>query len=368
MKFTTDTIEMSAALSTAAHALSARSTMPILEGILVETDGNFVNITCTDAFITICARVQANVQEEGRVVMPGRLFQDVVRRLPAGDMSFSCSNTLIATIKCAGSRTTIAGKNADLFPQLPFVDEKKRVSINQGVFKNMIQQTSFAIGTDETHKILTGCLLEIADGEARMVALDGYRLAVRSEQIPEQENMRAVIPGRILQELSKILSDGDDQSVTLIFGETQLKIEMEGVVLYSSLLEGEFINYRQIIPTAAKTVVRVESREQLVQCVERAALMARENKANIIKFSIGADTMVITSNSEMGEVYEEIGIVTEGEPLEIAFNVKYMSDALRVIEDESFVMRFISPVNPCVIEPGEGRSYLYMVLPLRLNA
>ena len=366
MKFTIDTQSFSEALSTASHAMSARSTMPVLEGILIETDGGFLNITCSDGGMTISARVMAHIQEDGRVIVPGRLFQDVIRRLPQEQMNVTVSPSMVATVRCAGSRMTIAGKSADLFPNLPSFDEKRRVSISQRLFRDMIQKTSFAVGVEEAHKILTGCLLDISAGEARMVALDGFRFAIRSASVPNAPDMNAVIPGRFRQERAKILSDEDDRLCTLIFGENQIRVEMDDVKIFSTLLEGEFINYRRIIPESSKTVVKVLNRDQLSQCVERAALMARENKSNIVRLDIGGDKMVMTSTSEMGEAHEEIGIESEGEPLEIAFNIRYLSDVLKVIEDDTFEMKFISAVNPCVLVPCEGKDYLYMVLPLRL--
>ena len=369
MKFSVNTGDLSNALTIATHALSARSTLPILEGILIETTDSGVSLTCSDGSMTITASAAAEIAEEGRIVMPGRLFLEVVRKLPAGEMLFSASVNMIATLKCAGSRTTIAGKPADLFPQLPRIDETNRVELPQALLRDMIQQTSFAVSTDETRKILTGCLLEIGGGEARMVALDGFRFAVRIASIDEDvPALNAVIPSRLLQELSKIVSGGEEDRVTLIFGGSQLLVEMEGVRIFATLLEGEYIKYRQIIPASAKTVVKVLDREQMALCVERASLMARESKTNIIKLSISPSLMVITSNSEMGDVYEEIQVETEGEGLEIAFNVKYVTDVLRAIADDSFLMKFNSPVSPCVIAPTEGTAYTYMVLPLRLNA
>ncbi len=354
MKFSVNTAELVNALGTATHALSARSTLPILEGILIETTDTGISLTCSDGSMTIISGLPAEIAEEGRIVMPGRLFVDVIRRLPTGEMVFSANDNMIATIRCGGSRTTIAGKPADLFPQLPHIDETSRVELPQAMLRDMITQTSFAVSTDETRRILTGCLLEIGGGEARMVALDGFRFAVRISPIAgDAPALNAVIPSRLLQELSKIVSGGEEDMVTLIFGGTQLLVEMENTRIFATLLEGEYIKYRQIIPASAKTVVRVLDREQMALCVERASLMARESKTNIIKLAVTPDLMVITSNSEMGE---------------IAFNVKYVTDVLRAISDESFLMKFNSPVSPCVIAPVEGNAYTYMVLPLRLNA
>lgn len=364
MKLSVNTTDLVNALSTATHALSTRSTMPILEGILIETTQNAISLTCSDGAMTISALVKAEISEEGRIVMPGRLFGDVVRKLPAGELQFSASVNMIATLKCCGSRTTMAGKPADLFPQLPQIDETHRVHLPQTLLRDMIQQTLFAVSADESRKILTGCLLEISQSDVRMVGCDGFRLAVRvSATEPNIEPLNAVIPGRLLQELSKIIS-GDDEA-TLIFGSNQLLVELPDVKIYASLLEGEYIQYRRIIPATAQTTVRVLDKAQMALCVERASLMARESKTNMIKMSISPSLMVITANSEMGDAYEEVQVETEGAPLEIAFNVKYVTDALKAIDDDSFLMRFNSAVSPCVVTPVEGGAYTYMILPLR---
>ena len=369
MKFSVATEQLVSALSTVTHALPSRSTMPILEGILIETVPNSIVLTCSDAAMTISTRIAADIEEEGAIVMPGRLFGDVVRKLSGNELLFSCSANMIATIRCGGSRTTMAGKNAGLFPQLPNIDETQRVALPQPLFRDMIQQTSFAVSTDENRKILTGCLLEINGGEIRMVAIDGFRLAVRISAIDNQAlPLNAVIPSKLLQELSKIAGGGEDDEITLIFGGSQLMAEMGDTKVYASLLEGEYIKYRQIIPASSKTTVRVLDREQMAMCVERASLMARESKTNQIKLTIGADTMVITSNSEMGDVYEEVQVETEGEGLEIAFNVKYVSDVLKALDEPTFLMKFNSGVSPCVVSPVEGGAFTYMILPLRLNA
>jgi len=369
MRFILNTNELVSALSVTTHALSPRTTMPILEGVLLEASDEGIRVTCSDGAMTISSVVAATIEEEGRIVMPGRLFVDVVRKLPDAKMLFSAGQNMIATIKCAGSRTTIAGKPADLFPSLPEISGENQVELPQPLLRDMIQQTSFAVSSDESRKILTGCLLEIAEGEVRMVALDGFRLAVRIAPIsPEIQKMSAVIPSKLLQELSKIVSGGEEDMVRMTFANSQLMAEMGSTTVYATLLEGEYIKYRQIIPTAWKTAVRILDRGQLALCVERASLMAKESKTNLITLTISESLMTITSNSEMGDVYEEIQVETEGEPLRIAFNVKYMTDVIRAIEDDEFILHFNSGVSPCVIVPVEGNGYTYMVLPVRLNA
>ena len=370
MRFSCQVTDLNNGLSIATHALSPRSTLPILEGVFLEALGERLTITCSDGAMASSTCIDAEIEEEGKLVMPGRLFCDVARKLPQGTLNFSSNENRIATLRCCGSRTTIAARAGDLFPMPQEIAAPKTVLMPQPTLRNMILQTSFAVSVDEMRKILTGCLLEINPGEARMVATDGFRLAVRIARLENvRDSLRAVIPGKLLQEMSKIV-DGteDDDPVELCFGEKQLLLRVNRTQVYATLLEGEYINYRSIIPASFKTTVRVLDREQLMLCIDRASLMARESKTNLVKLSISPDMMVITSNSEMGDVYEEIQTQTDGEPLEIAFNVKYLSDVIKVVDDDEFLLRFNSGISPCVVSPIEEGGYTYMVLPCRLNA
>ena len=369
MKFSISTAELNEALSVATHALSSRSTMPVLEGIFIRADESGLNIVCSDGNMSIDVRVTARVTEEGGVILPGRLFMEVMRKLPNDEATVSVGVNHVSVIRCGGSRTTLAGRDAGQFPALPRIDGKKSVTLPQPLLKKMIQKTSFSISTDETRKILTGALFELQNGEIRMVALDSFRLALMTAPLEGQESFSVVIPGRLLQEMVKILSDDDKAFLTMTFDASQMMVRMDDVCIYSTLLEGEFIQYRRIIPADTATKVTVLSREEMELCVDRASLLAREGKSNLIKLHIAEDMLTITSNAEMGDVYEEVGIEKEGADLDIAFNVRYIQDVIRVIDDDSFTMNFNSPVSPCIIKStDDSDGYLYMVLPVRVNA
>ena len=369
MKFQIDANILNDALSVVSHALSARSTMPALEGILIDADDSGLTFTCTDGVITITMTAEARVDERGSAVMPGRLFMDVARRFPAGDVSVNIGVNHIATIRCGGSRTTLSVRAADQFPRLVDIPEKQAITLPQPMIRDMINRTSFAVSADESRKILTGCLFEIKDGEARMVALDGYRLALASVRVDDSNaNISAVIPGRMLNELGKILPGGDEDMARIIFSDNQIMVTFGNVNVYTTLLEGEFIDYRRTIPASAATVVRVLNRSQMSLCVDRASLMAREGKNNLIRLHITPGLLTITSNAEMGDIYEEVEIETEGPELDIAFNVRYVSDILKVIDDDEFTMSFNTAVSPCVFRPADDEGRLYLVLPVRMHS
>ena len=368
MRFNCQVSELMAALSTVSRALAVRSTLQVLEGVLVESCPEGLKLTCTDLALGIETSIAAEISEDGRVVLPGRLFGEIVRKLPGGTVEISVNDRYAATIRCQSSRTTLAGLNPVEYPELPQVEGGSRVSIAQKTLKDMVQKTCFAIATDETRPILTGCLMEISEQEVRMVALDGFRLAMRRADLaqPVEQPVQAVVGGKMLSELAKVLAD-EEEPVELNIGRTHLSADMGSTRVVTRLLEGEYIRYRQILPTEWQTRIQVKC-EDLGNSIDRASLIAREGKNNLVRFHIEGDTLTLTSNAELGDVQEQMNILTEGKDMDIAFNVRYISDVLKVLGEESVCMRFNSNVSPCVICPPEGEDYLYLVLPVRVFA
>ena len=238
--------------------------------------------------------------------------------------------------------------------------------IPQDLLKNMIRQTIFATAQDETRPILTGVLFEVKDGVLSMVALDAYRLALRKSNVDLSSNISAVIPGKTLNEVGKIL-DSSNEEVEITFTPNHILFKVENTRVISRLLEGEFINYRQIIPEEYKLRVKANSK-MLLDSIERASLLAKEGKTNLIKMNITNDNMIITSNSQFGNVHEEVPIVLEGNELQIAFNSKYFIDALKIIDEEEVYLEFSSSVSPCLVKTIESEDYVYLILPVRLIA
>lgn len=365
MHFSCNVADMSSGLSIVTRALAVRSPMQVLEGVLLETCEQGLRLTCTDLALGIETTIPAQIEAEGNAVLPGKLFHEIVRKLPGDTMQVQVSEQFTATIRYAQSRTTLSGMNPADYPELAQVQNASMLQMPQNTLRDMIQKTCFSIATDETRPILTGCLMEIDAEEIRLVALDGFRLALRCTHHEQKlEPMQAVIPGKVLAELAKILSDGD-APVSLHIGETHLSADMGQTRVVTRLLEGEFIRYQQILPTDWQTRIRV-LREDLDHAIDRASLIAREGKNNLVKFHIEGHTLTLTSNAELGEVFEQMEILTEGKDLEIAFNVRYVSDILRVLEDEYITLRFNTNVSPCVICPPEGEKYTYLVLPVRV--
>lgn len=364
MRFSCDTNELSAALNIVSRALAARSPKPILEGILLEACEDGLRLTCTDLALGIETTIPATFVDEGRAVLPGKLLCEVVRKLPGGSCEISVSDRLQATIRCASFRTTITGLDPIEYPELPEVAGAS-FEVAQNVLRDMIGRTLFAIAIDESRPILTGCLFEIGREEMRVVALDGFRLALRKERISGPDaDVAAVVGGKVLGDIAKILAD-TEENVSLTFSRSHMQLDTGRTHIVARLLEGEFIRYRQILPTEWQSRVCV-SRSELSSAIDRASLIAREGKSNLVCFKIDGDTLTVTSNSETGDMEEKIDVTTDGKDITIAFNVRYITDVLKALSDDEVFMRFNSNVSPCVICPTDGDGYLYLVLPVRV--
>lgn len=374
MRFTCSSTDFLEALSVATHALPTRTTIPALECVLLETREDGLRMTCSDASLTIITRCDATIEEGGAVLLPGKLLSEVSRRMAAGILEVHQNDGHFMVFTCEGSRTQIAVRAANTYPSVGG-DESPAggdtVVIGQKALKSMILETSFAIATDDERPILTGCLLDAQGEEASMVALDGFRMAIRTQPLATPAHVRAVIPGKALQEIARILSDDAEETLSIHLSGGRMVTRIGDTEIYAVLKEGEFIHYEQITPKSHTTSVRINA-AALQSRVERAALIAREGKNNIVKLEIGLDSLTITSTAETSNQHEQLPVEMEGEPLLIGFNVKYLSDALKALGDVQIDMQFQSPVSPCVIVPaeeqeGEGR-FLHLILPLRLRA
>lgn len=365
MQFTCSTSKLIEALQIATKALANRTTNQILEGVLIETDMEELTLTCSDERITIVTRIEANITKPGRGVVPGKLFSEIVRRLPDETVDVRMDNHFVFTIRSASSRTNISGQDADLFPRLPRMDDEREVALPQNMLRDMIQKTEFAIAQDDMREVLTGCLLEISGGDVTMVALDGYRLALRRAKCSDiLEKVSAIIPGRAVGDIGKLLSDGEEAFAHLSFDGNKLHIGLENTEIYVILIEGEYVQYRQILPKSFATRVELEL-DPFRRCIDRAALIAREGSNNLIMLKIGGGSMVIEAHSQIGDVREELPVRQEGADLNIAFNVKYLTDVVRFIDADSIELNLNNAVSPCIVTPLGDGDYVHLILPVR---
>ncbi|EOC99434.1 DNA polymerase III subunit beta [Caldisalinibacter kiritimatiensis] len=364
MKVKVNQKELSKAVGTVQKAITSKTTLPILNGILIETKKNKLKLTGTDLEIGIETYIDCEVIESGTIVIPSKIFGDIIRKLPNLDIVIEVNDDNKVHISCGHSDFNILGQPAMEYPELPKINDDISFKIPKDLLKNMIRQTVFAAAQDEIKPILTGALLEVNNGKASLVALDGYRLAVKTTSIDCNNDIKVVIPSKTLNEVNKILED-DDSDVTIMFTSSHVLFDLGHSVIISRLLEGEFINYKDIIRNEYKSRVKVKTKD-IQESIERASLLAREGKNNLVKFDISDEGMTITSNSDIGNVVENIDIDLEGNDIKIGFNSKYILDAIRVIDSEEIYMNLVSSVNPCIIKPVDDDSYTYLVLPVRL--
>lgn len=369
MKFTCQQQILSKALNVVSKAVTSRTTIPLLKGFLLQASSDqTLTIAASDLNLTIEKKVNVSVEEEGALVVSARLFGDIIRKLPNEEIEIEEKENHQILIRCRASEFTIVGQPAEEFPHIGEIQGNEPISLNRDLLKDMIKKTSFAASIDETRGIIVGVLIEMEKESLNMVALDGFRMAVTREAVENEEERKIVISSRILNEINKIITEEENQEgISLILDERKAIFFFDGTRVMLRLLDGEFIKYKDLIPKEHQLRVIAE-RSELLSSIERASLLAKEGKNNLIKFSFVQDTLTITSRSEEGNVKEEIVLQKNGPDLDIGFNSKYILDVLKAIDDDEVMMEFNSSVTPCMIRPLEGNHYEYLVLPVRISS
>ncbi len=365
MKFACTQLSLIKAISTVDKAVSTRTTIPALKGILLNVKDNRLFLTASDLDLSIETAIEIQAESEGSVVVNAKLFGDIIRKLPSAIVKLEEINGKLF-ISCLGSEFNIVTLPADEFPNIGMVNELHKINLNKDIFKDLIKKTSFAASIDEKKGSLTGCLMQFSDNCLELAALDGFRMAIAKAALPG-ENKKVLIPARILTELAKLLNDIDASDISLILDEKRAEVFMDETRVVIRLLEGEFIRYKDIIPKEYKTRVIVSAKEML-NSIERASLLAKEGKNNLIRLEITDGNIEISSRSEEGNVKENISAETEGDNLVIGFNSKYISDVLKVVSDDEIAFEMGNAVSACLIKPVSGDEYTYLVLPVRISA
>ncbi len=342
-------------------AVPSKTTLPILEGILFTAESGKLTLIGTDLELGIETSINVDVLEPGSLVMAADTIGDIVRKLPDSDVEIVTKDGFII-IKSEGTEIEILGFPEEEFPELPEVDKEHEFTIPDTILKEMIRQTIFAVSNDEIRPILTGALLEAHNNKVTMAALDGYRMAVKNNNLLSDTNISAVIPGKTLSELGKIL-DEKDELIHIFLSKNQILFQIGDTTIISRLLEGEFVNYKQLIPNEHNIKIKIEKTKFLEAC-DRAALFAKDS-GKTIRFEIFEDVLNIRSNSEKGNVHEELKIEKTGGDIEIAFNPRYIIEALKVVNSEEVEMEFTTNVSPGIIRPSKDSGFLYLVLPVR---
>lgn len=369
MKFNCNQQVLSKTLAMVSRAVTVRTTMPILKGILIQAQDDKLTFSASDLDISIEKTIDAVVDEPGSIVVSSKLFNDIIRRLPNETIFMELKDETTLNIKTATSEFTIVGQPADEFPNIATIEDvQSRLSFNKEIFTSMIKKTAFSAATDENKGVIVGVLLELEENNFNMVALDGFRMAICREQMKNEKSGNIIIPGKILSDIRNILLEtSSDEDVEIILGNKKAIVLIENTKIVVRLIDGAFIKYKEILASDNTTRVIID-RSDLLTGIERASLLAKEGKNNLIKCVIKENLLTITSRSEEGTVKEEIIMEKVGEDLEIGFNSKYLLEALKVIEDDEIVLEFKTAVTPCLIKPIEGNNYEYLVLPVRITS
>ncbi|MBP3887916.1 MAG: DNA polymerase III subunit beta [Cellulosilyticum sp.] len=355
-------------INTVLKACSTKTTMPILECILLTATNNKLTLVGNNLELGIESTIDADVIGEGCIALEAKIFSEIIRRMPGEVIEISTDDNYTTSIVSEKSKFQISGQSGKDFPALPKVEKVNACTVNQIDLKEMIRQTIFSVAQDETRPILTGEMLQIKNNSLNMVAVDGYRISYRKMELSnENDDIEVVIPGRTLGEINKILSSEENQTVNIYFGDKHVLFDLGESKVVSRLLEGDFLRYEQVFSPDYETKILVD-RKSFLMSIERAALISREGKKNPIRVEIDGDKMIITSNAELGTSREELDVVLEGKEIVIAFNPKYLIDALKAIDDDNIFIQFISSLTPCIINPEEGDQYKYLILPIRVNS
>ena len=358
------------AINSVVKGVASKTTMPILEGILIQTNDNEIKLTTYDLEIGIEYVMECEVQEQGSTVVNAIMFSEIIRKLPDTEIHISVNDKNLLEIECEGSLYKLATMNPEEFPELPKIEIENSIEVDQNVLKNMIRKTIFAVSSEESRPIFTGCLFEVESNKLSLVAVDGFRLALRSIYLSKQtNNFSAVIPGKTLNEVNKIISDSFEP-VKIGVAKNQALFEMDNCKVVTRILDGEFLNYKNVIPSNWETRVKV-NKNSLQNSFERVSLISsssvEKEKKYPVKVQVDIGKVVISCTNQTGDAKEELYVATEGKNLEAGFNPKYFLDSLKAIDDEDVYVEFGSSISPCLIKSVENNDYTYMILPIRLK-
>lgn len=366
MKIRINQNELNKSINIVQKAVSSRTPLPILSGILIEAKNNMLIMTATDLDLGIKTYSPCDIEEEGSIVVQSRLIGDFVRKLPSNSyVNIETMENNNMEIKCLNSEINILGNSAAEYPDNTFDNEGNSFSIKSESLKNLIKYTYFAAAQENIKPIFTGCLIEIKNNLCTFVALDGYRMAVKKEKIDFSGEVSVVVPSKTMLEILRIIEE-NKVNTDIVISESHISFKVDNTIIISNLLDGKFIDYEGIIKDNYVTTVNVSTTE-IRESVERASLLAKDDKNNLIILDIKENNMQINSASEYGNVEENVTVEKEGEDIKIGFNSKYLLDFLKVIENEKIKLNLIGKNNPCFINEDNKEDYIYMVLPVRIS-
>ena len=354
-------------VSIVSKAVPSRTTMPILECILIDASANEIKLTANDMELGIETVIEGEIVERGIIALDAKFFSEIVRKLPDNEVVIESDDFFQTIITCEKAKFTIAGKSGEDFSYLPYIEKNESISISQFTLKDVVRQTIFSIADNDTNKLMTGELFEINENRLRVVSLDGHRISIRNIELKENYSpLKVVVPGKTLQEISKILTGEAEDMVDIYFADNHILFEFDQTKVVSRLIEGEYFHIDQMLSSDYDTKVKVNKREFL-SCIDRATLLIREGDKKPIILNIQDGSLQLKINSFAGSMNEELEIDKEGKDLLIGFNPRFFIDALRAIDDEEVTLYMVNPKAPCFIKDDAG-TYVYLILPVNFNA
>ena len=365
MKLICDGLDLSDAVLKVSKALSIKTANPILEGIKITAKGDSLTLLATDTELTIEKKIKADVLMEGETVVIGKYFVELAKSLKKEQVELCFLEEGKLQIKYSDSETGLQVFNAENYPKIDTGVEENSFLLSQKDFKNIVERTTFACLQDDSRPILKGCLFEIKAGELTVVSLDGFRMAVIKKEIKASGDFSAVIPARTLSEITRLL-DKDEEEIKIVINKNTLSVKLENTTLISRLIEGSFVKYNHILPTNFNNYITV-NKDSLLNSIERAQIVARDDKFNVVKFDIKENVMTVSAKSEVGAVNENVNINLKGKDMFIAFNGKYLLDYLRMESEDFVTICLNSSIDPCVFRPVGNENLVYLVLPVNIR-
>ena len=348
-------------------AVPTRTTMAILECLLIDASANEIKLTANDMELGIETKIEGEIAERGVIPLDAKIFSEIVRKLPDSDVTIETDASFKTTITCEKAKFNIVGKSGDDFSYIPYIERNEPIIMSQFTLKEVIRQTIFSIADNDNNKLMTGELFEIEENDLKVVSLDGHRISIRNIELKNNySHKKVVVPGKTLQEVSKILPGSAEDEVSIFLTDNHIVFEFENTTVVSRLIEGEYFKIEQMLSSDYETKVKINKRE-LLDCIDRATLLVKEGDKKPIIMNITDDSMELKINSFIGSMNEDIDIAKEGKDILIGFNPKFFIDALRVIDEEEVTLYMVNPKAPCFIKDDEG-TFIYLILPVNFNA
>ncbi len=366
MKLTCQKSDLLKGVNIVSKAVPVRTTMPILECILIDAITDKIKLTANDMELGIETVIEGNIIDPGIIALNAKFFLEIVRKLPDNEVIIETETNFQTSITCEKAKFNIPGQSGDDFSYIPYVERNKRITISQLTLKDIIRQTIFSIADNDNNKIMTGELFEINDNELKLVSLDGHRISIRNIELKDHyDHQKIIVPGKTLNEISKILQGTANEEVSLFITENHIIFEFNQTLVVSRLIEGEYFRIEQMLSSDYETKIRINRRE-LLDCIDRATLLIKESEKKPIIMNITDNFMELKINSAIGSMNEDIDIEKEGKNIIIGFNPKFFVDALRAIDEEEVTLYMVNPKAPCFIKDYEG-SYIYLILPVNFS-